>query len=311
MDAGPRGHACNVTPPATLYRRGVLKLRIKNWKEHFENHESRKLNSLKWVAMPNRMNTQGYTSLVHHPNGAAHFGAWCAIVEICSTREPKELRGTLPESDGSIGGISRTLGRISRLSPAVFEELLPRLINDPEIAWIEQLAESPGENPDASGESPGTSGENPETSRREGRGGEGIGGNRREPDRSESPRAENVRGWKRPTMNLIRTTRCQCGKFYEGAERRRCDCGKVHDPKTAPEVEPMEETRRLLAGYVEQVGLPWGDPDEEMCRRTLEAAGGSLSTLVARLRFLLLDRRQRPKQSYAWFPAAVSSRRSA
>lgn len=138
--------------------------------------------------MPNRMNTQGYTSLIDHPNGVAHFGAWCALVEICSTREPRELRGTLPESDGTVVGISRALGRISRFPPDVFEELLPRLLDDPEISWIEDYAaisgKSPGtsgKSPDASGENPGTSGGNPETpaaNRRELNriGGEGTGG---------------------------------------------------------------------------------------------------------------------------------------
>jgi hypothetical protein len=121
--------------------------------------------------MPNKMNSQGYTALLDHPNGPAHLGAWCAIVEICSAREPRELRGILPESNGTIGGISRTLGRISRIPPELFEQLLPRLINDPEIAWIEQVGEKSGKSPDASGKSPDV----PGTNRREGKGIEGNG----------------------------------------------------------------------------------------------------------------------------------------
>ncbi len=146
-----------------------MKLKIRNWSKLFENAESRKLNSLKWVAMPNRMHGQGYTALVDHPNGAAHFGAWCAIVEIASAREKKEERGQLPEADGTIGGISRSLGRISRLSGGIFEELLPRLIYDPEIMWIQDLTVESGENPDAPGKSPDAPG-------RKGRGGEGTEG---------------------------------------------------------------------------------------------------------------------------------------
>jgi len=123
--------------------------------------------------MPNRMNTQGYTALVDHPNGAAHFGAWCAIVEICSAREPKEMRGVLPEGDGTIGGISRVLGRISRLPPEIFQELLPRLISDPEIKWLEK-------SPDASGKSPDPPGDAPEVPGRKGREGEGTEGEGKE-----------------------------------------------------------------------------------------------------------------------------------
>lgn len=155
-----------------------MAFRIRNWTNIFENAESRKLKALKWVAMPNKMNTQGYTALMDHPNGAAHLGAWCAIVEICSAREPRELRGTLPESDGSIGGISRVLGRISRIPPVVFEELIPRLIQDPEIQWIEldpatsgELTDVPGKSPDVPGAPP----EVPGTNRRGLKGTEGEG----------------------------------------------------------------------------------------------------------------------------------------
>jgi hypothetical protein len=49
--------------------------------------------------------------------------------------------------------------------------LLPRLINDPEIAWIEQVGEKSGKSPDASGKSPDV----PGTNRREGKGIEGKG----------------------------------------------------------------------------------------------------------------------------------------
>lgn len=146
--------------------------RIRNWDSLFENAESRKLKTLKWVAMPNRMNTQGYTALLDHPNGAAHFGAWCAIVEICSAREPRALRGVLPESDGTIPGISRALGRISRLPGKIFEELLPRLIDDPDIQWIERVAEISGKSPEVPGKSPGI----PRDSGEEGK---GITGNNR------------------------------------------------------------------------------------------------------------------------------------
>ena len=132
-----------------------LTLRIRDWNDIFENAESRKLKSLRWVAMPNKTNSQGYTALVEHPRGALHYGAWCAIVLVCSLREPREKRGTLPEADGTIGGISRALGRISRLPPEIFEEVLPRLINDQEIAWIEQLGDVSGKSPDVSGKSPG------------------------------------------------------------------------------------------------------------------------------------------------------------
>ena len=119
-------------------------LRIKDWDKYFENSASRKLKRLDWVAVPNKMDGSGYTILVDHPNGAAHLGAWYAIVEIASKQLP---RGNLPGGfchcgDGICrcpGGICQCLGRMSRLPAGVFFEVLPRLI---EIEWVESATTS-------------------------------------------------------------------------------------------------------------------------------------------------------------------------
>jgi hypothetical protein len=89
-----------------------------------------------WIPVPNRMDGEGYTALVDHANGAAHLGAWLAMLEIASRRDP---RGTLPQEGAEI---PRALARISRLPASVFEEALPRLL---QIGWIEQYGESPQE----------------------------------------------------------------------------------------------------------------------------------------------------------------------
>jgi hypothetical protein len=125
--------------------------RICNWDHRFENSSSRKLKRLDWVALPNAMDIEGYIVLVDHPNGAAHFGAWIAIVQIASKQDP---RGTLPngKTSQSLGGICQSLGRISRLPAVLFEETLPRLI---EIGWLEIL----GDSADALGKSATTLGD--------------------------------------------------------------------------------------------------------------------------------------------------------
>ena len=53
-----------------------MSLRIRNWKDHFENNRTRELKTMAWVPVPNRMDDLGYIRLVTHPNGAAHLGAW-------------------------------------------------------------------------------------------------------------------------------------------------------------------------------------------------------------------------------------------
>lgn len=142
-------------------------LRIADWENNFENASSRKLKRLDWVPLPNRMDGAGYTALVDHPNGAAHLGAWIAIVEIASRQT---VRGTLPDG---VGGICRCLGRISRLPGGIFEEAIPRLL---EIGWLEQiqqLTEDLPQSADALAESPTSSAKSVST-------GKGMEGNGRE-----------------------------------------------------------------------------------------------------------------------------------
>lgn len=105
--------------------------RIVDWEKHFENNRSKKLIQTSWVPVPNRMDGFGYLTLVSHPNGAAHFGAWIAIVEIASACDE---RGTLRRRGTALG--AQELALISHLSATVFEEVLPRLLK---LQWIEQV----------------------------------------------------------------------------------------------------------------------------------------------------------------------------
>ena len=111
-----------------------MSLRIRNWKDHFENNRTRELKTMAWVPVPNRMDDLGYIRLVAHPNGASHLGAWIAILEIVSRCDP---RGTFPHQGAEI---PQALAEISRLPATVFEEVLPRLL---QLQWIEYVGEIP------------------------------------------------------------------------------------------------------------------------------------------------------------------------
>lgn len=113
--------------------------RIKNWDSLFENNRTRELKNLEWVPVPNRMDSEGYTALVDHPDAAAHLGAWTAILEIASRQK---VRGTLPQG---AAGTAQALARMSRLPVLLFEVVLCRLVN--ELKWIELVTEIP--QPDA------------------------------------------------------------------------------------------------------------------------------------------------------------------
>lgn len=102
---------------------------IRNWEKHFENNRTKELKHLAWVPMPNKMDGDGYTQLLNHKNGAAHFGAWCALVEVASRCDP---RGVLSRN-GAIPHDPASLERITRILGSVWEQVLPRLVT---IGWL-------------------------------------------------------------------------------------------------------------------------------------------------------------------------------
>ena len=102
---------------------------VAGWNENFENNRTRELKYLSWVPMPNKMDGDGYTELLAHPDGAAHFGAWCALVEVASRCDP---RGTLLR-DGARPHDFASLERITRIRSEVWADAMPRLIT---IGWI-------------------------------------------------------------------------------------------------------------------------------------------------------------------------------
>lgn len=103
---------------------------IRDWSVNFENSRSRQLRELRYVMIPNKHDGDGYTELLDHPNGAAHFGAWCAIVEVASKCAP---RGALVRQDGTPHD-ANSLSRLTRIPARVFNEVFPRLIT---IGWAE------------------------------------------------------------------------------------------------------------------------------------------------------------------------------
>lgn len=105
-------------------------LRVRDWAEKFENNRTKEIKDLKWVPTPNKHDGDGYTELVEHENGAAHFGCWNAIVQVASKCEP---RGTLLRDTGKPHD-SASLARMTRLPEPMLREAIERLIV---IGWLE------------------------------------------------------------------------------------------------------------------------------------------------------------------------------
>lgn len=111
-------------------------LRIRDWDKHFENNRTRELKALTWFPAPNRYDGDGYTELIDHENGTAHYGAWLCILGVASKCE---IRGTLLREGA--GGVKtphdvRTLSRITRIPACIFDEVIPRLLA---IGWLEKV----------------------------------------------------------------------------------------------------------------------------------------------------------------------------
>jgi hypothetical protein len=107
----------------------MIAYRVRDWSKHFENNRTRELKELRFVILPNKHDGDGYTELLDHPNGAAHYGAWCSIVQVASKCDP---RGTLLR-DGARPHDSSSLSRLTRIPKEIFDEALPRLIS---VGWL-------------------------------------------------------------------------------------------------------------------------------------------------------------------------------
>ena len=116
--------------------------RIRDWNDHFENNESRKLKKLAYVLTPNKQDGKGYRRVTAHPRAAEILGAWAVITQVAS-KMPE--RGTLADEDGPLD--AEDLHFITGLPVDVFEMSLGVLCA-PGINWL--IIAWPGESPGTS-----------------------------------------------------------------------------------------------------------------------------------------------------------------
>lgn len=127
--------------------------RIKDWSSRYETNETRKLKSLSWVKLNNRMDGLAFRLLSKRKDGPTIFCAWVLMLELASKSTPRGdlSHNNLPLSPGEMGEITGFPGEI-------FENAI-KFLCDPKIGWIERISPSPG----TPGENPGTPGKSPET----------------------------------------------------------------------------------------------------------------------------------------------------
>ena len=104
--------------------------RVVDWNSIYENNRSREIKGINWVPIPIHMDGDGYTELLDHEDGAAHYGAWIALICVASRTK---VRGTL-QRDAGLPHDGAALARISRIPAKCFESAIPRFIS---IGWLE------------------------------------------------------------------------------------------------------------------------------------------------------------------------------
>jgi len=107
--------------------------RIRDWAGRFENNRTRDLKYMEWVAFPNPLGGDVYAELLNHPDGAAHWGFWCACVFLASKCAP---RGTLLR-EGGVPHTQRSIALTCRIPADICGEAAGRLI---QLGWLEQLS---------------------------------------------------------------------------------------------------------------------------------------------------------------------------
>ena len=111
---------------------------IKDWNEHFENNKSREREKCSFCCVPNKQDGLGYGSLLSMPDGEAMYGAFVAVVLVCSKH--KQRKGWITDN-GMHDGCPLTARQLSvkcRFSAETIQKMLD-VISSNEVGWIVRI----------------------------------------------------------------------------------------------------------------------------------------------------------------------------
>jgi len=110
--------------------------RIKNFREHYENSESKKIKRPAWVAIPINFNSDGFIEISEHPDGPGIYAVWICIVGLAMIgRRPEHRTGILDRKSGQYPHDIRTISRKIGFKESLVKKAMKFLI-DP-IGWVE------------------------------------------------------------------------------------------------------------------------------------------------------------------------------
>lgn len=100
-------------------------IKINNWNEIYETHETRKLKQLRWVPIQNKHDGSGYRRIAAHKRNCEIFTAWILMLELASKNKE---RGILPQSPEDMA--------FKTGYPKEIFELAISVLSQPDIDWI-------------------------------------------------------------------------------------------------------------------------------------------------------------------------------
>jgi len=111
---------------------------IIGWEENFEGAKSKTYCNKSKCQMPTKHGL-GYLNLIQRKNGPALFGAWCALVQVCS-RHPKPRQGYCTDTGGVAGKpyTPQNLEALTRIPKNIFVELF-QVASNSEVTWLRML----------------------------------------------------------------------------------------------------------------------------------------------------------------------------
>jgi hypothetical protein len=119
----------------------IYRYRVLNWDDNFETAQSRKVDRLNWVGVPNKQHGLGLTKILSQEDGAAIYGIWHLIVGACSQQNSPRA-GWLTQ-DGSALGVPWDVDDMAekwRRRPAEIARALDVLCS-PKVRWMTTIEE--------------------------------------------------------------------------------------------------------------------------------------------------------------------------
>jgi len=99
---------------------------IVDWDELYENHDTRKLEHLRWVSVPIKHDGLGFRTIFTIDPTGRYFAAFVLMLQLAAKKKP---RGIIPLSPGEMGIKTGMAGD-------TFKEAIPHLIS---IGWVKDL----------------------------------------------------------------------------------------------------------------------------------------------------------------------------